>query len=212
MESQKCWFYRIGTAVLWKVEPSECSLLLAGPRDVLLLNMTIFTTDEIFGGDPEIYFACTDNDTRVYLPDVVEKNQLYTFNGHESFQPLTTLPTDQCKRCGIYNDKWIHDNTFAEWELCPLEFAANGIYEKYVHKKFDAIFYCQECSGLLPPPESPPQMVVLAPTAVPSALGAAPTTGKLLHHAFETWGFRQKEVCPGRVAAGFILAHVILVA
>jgi hypothetical protein len=176
----------------WKVEPSGCSLLLAGPRDVLLLNMTIFTTDEIFGGDPEIYFACTDNDTRVYLPDVVEKNQLYTFNGHESFQPLTTLPTDQCKRCGIYNDKWIHDNTFAEWELCPLEFAANGTYEKYVHKKFDAIFYCQECSGLLPMPESPPQMVVLAPTAVPS------TTGKLLHQAFELGGVHQKEVCPSR--------------
>eukprot|EP00243_Klebsormidium_subtile_P004524 TRINITY_DN18544_c0_g1_i1.p1 TRINITY_DN18544_c0_g1~~TRINITY_DN18544_c0_g1_i1.p1 ORF type:complete len:267 (+),score=64.74 TRINITY_DN18544_c0_g1_i1:128-928(+) len=147
----------------------------AGPRDVILLNMTIFQTHQLLG-DPTVYFQCEDNDTQIYLPDIFDDNQLFSFNGHESFQPLTTLPTDQCKRCGFYDERWlIPDATFAEWELCPLDFAANGTLEKYVRYEFDAIFYCQECSGVQAPAPAPQVPVVLTPTAVPSSLAGAPS-------------------------------------
>lgn len=108
--------------------------------------MTIFQTHEWFGA-PRVYFRCTDNATKVFLPDVTTRGQEYTFSDFESWQPLTTLLLLKCKRCGFYEADTIkNDDVFGEWELCPLDFAANGILEKAVDGEFQASFFCKDCA------------------------------------------------------------------
>eukprot|EP00243_Klebsormidium_subtile_P003140 TRINITY_DN16306_c0_g1_i1.p1 TRINITY_DN16306_c0_g1~~TRINITY_DN16306_c0_g1_i1.p1 ORF type:complete len:283 (+),score=39.16 TRINITY_DN16306_c0_g1_i1:115-963(+) len=131
-----------------------CLLLLSMPsgseaqvdRDVYLRNMTIFQTHEWFGA-PRVYFRCTDNETKVFLPDVTSPGQQYTFSNYESWQPLTTLPALKCKRCGFYEADTIKsDDVFGEWELCPLDFTADGSLSKLVEGEFMASFYCKDCA------------------------------------------------------------------
>lgn len=115
-------------------------------RDVYLRNMTIFQTHEWFGA-PRVYFRCTDNETKVYLPDVTFPGQHYAFTSYESWQPLTTLPALKCKRCGFYEADTIKsDDVFGEWELCPLDFSSNGSLSKLVEGEFMASFYCRDCA------------------------------------------------------------------
>lgn len=78
------------------------------------------------------------------LPDVMAENSLYTFNGEESWQPLTELPAEKCKRCGVYERDSVQTSPFDEWELCPLNF----IDQEYIHFKeneFNATFSCLDC-------------------------------------------------------------------
>ncbi|WOL14875.1 hypothetical protein Cni_G23656 [Canna indica] len=113
-------------------------------RIVTLGSIQIFTTHEWLPAKPTVYFRC-QGENKTFLPDVKEKDLLYTFNGEESWQPLTELPEKKCKRCGLYEeDSFKADDVFDEWELC----AGNFIDGKYVHlkdKQFNATFVCPQC-------------------------------------------------------------------
>lgn len=80
------------------------------------------------------------------LPDVKRTNVSYSFNGEESWQPLTELQGTKCKRCGIYEDDPLKYDTFDEWELCPSDFTAEGSYKRFKEKEFNATFLCHGCS------------------------------------------------------------------
>lgn len=59
-------------------------------------------------------------------------------------QPLTELPAEKCKRCGVYERDPVQTSPFDEWELCPLNF----IDQEYIHFKeneFNATFSCLDC-------------------------------------------------------------------
>lgn len=117
-------------------------------RNVTLESIEIFRTHEWFHGKPTIYFRC-QGENKTSLPDVKEKNNLYTFRGEESWQPLTAFPGRKCKRCGFYEeDKLTSDDTFDEWELCPDQFspAPEGRYKHHKNKEFNATFLCPECN------------------------------------------------------------------
>lgn len=117
-------------------------------RNVTLESIEIFRTHEWFPGKPTIYFRC-QGENKTILPDVKEKNNLYTFRGEESWQPLTAFPGRKCKRCGFYEeDKLTSDDTFDEWELCPDQFsrAPEGRYKHQKSKEFNATFLCPDCN------------------------------------------------------------------
>jgi len=117
-------------------------------RNVTLESIEIFRTHEWFHERPTIYFRC-QGENKTYLLDVKEKNNVYTFRGQESWQPLTALPERKCKRCGFYEeDKLTSDDTLDEWELCPDEFspAPEGRYKHFKEKEVNATFLCQQCN------------------------------------------------------------------
>ncbi|XP_068644620.1 uncharacterized protein [Aristolochia californica] len=115
-------------------------------RVVTLDSIELFNTHEWLSSHPRVYFHCQEENKTVLL-DVKKKNIVYTFKGAESWQPLTELPDNKCKRCGFYEEDTVKsDDVFDEWELCPDEFA--GPDGKYVHfraKEFNATFSCPEC-------------------------------------------------------------------
>jgi len=78
------------------------------------------------------------------LPDVTEEKSLYKFNGEESWQPLTELPAEKCKRCGVYEKDPIQTSSFDEWELCPENFI-DGEYIYFKKNEFNATFSCLDC-------------------------------------------------------------------
>lgn len=84
----------------------------------------------------------------MHLPDVVEKGHHYEFIGEESWQPLTTLEGPKCKRCGMYEeDEFKHDDTFDEWELCPIDFSTDpeGHYNHFKEKEINITLLCDGC-------------------------------------------------------------------
>nr|GMD62697.1 uncharacterized protein LOC109180037 [Ipomoea batatas] len=52
---------------------------------VTLDSIEIFTTHELFGFKPTVYFRCKGENMTV-LPDVKQKDYLYNFTGEESWQ------------------------------------------------------------------------------------------------------------------------------
>ncbi|KAI5055835.1 hypothetical protein GOP47_0029356 [Adiantum capillus-veneris] len=85
---------------------------------------------------------------KVYLPDVVVKDQQYNFIGQESWQPLTVLEGSKCKRCGVYEEDQVkHDDVFDEWELCPIHFSPEpeGRYNHIKDKELNITFICTHC-------------------------------------------------------------------
>ncbi|XP_076960801.1 uncharacterized protein LOC143637246 [Bidens hawaiensis] len=76
-----------------------------------------------------------------------KKNNLYTFKGEESFQPLTSFESTKCKRCGFYEeDRFTSDDVFDEWEFCPSDFESDdGQYVRAKSKEFNATFLSHEC-------------------------------------------------------------------
>ena len=64
-----------------------------GDGNVTLQSLTIFNTHEWFGQKPEVYFRC-QGESRVDLPDVKEKDQVYGFLGQESWQVLSFCNCD----------------------------------------------------------------------------------------------------------------------
>lgn len=116
--------------------------------NVTLQSLTIFNTHEWFGSKPEVYFQCQGED-KVYLPDIQAKGQLYNFLGLESFQPIVTLVGKKCKRCGLYEkDAVKSDDTFDQWELCPLDFSPSpeGLYSRLKEKEFNLTLSCPNCN------------------------------------------------------------------
>ncbi|KQK22244.1 uncharacterized protein LOC100843907 [Brachypodium distachyon] len=115
-------------------------------RLVTLDTIDIFTTHEWFHSKPSVYFRCS-GDNKTHLPDVKEADSIYTFKGEESWQPLTELPENKCKRCGMYEeDTLLHDDVFDEWELCSSDFK-DGKYTHFKQGQFNATFLCPNCTA-----------------------------------------------------------------
>ncbi|KAJ8754224.1 hypothetical protein K2173_002124 [Erythroxylum novogranatense] len=116
---------------------------------VSLESIKIYKTHELFRTEPTVFFRCKgENGTE--LPDVKEINVSYTFNGEESWQPLTQLASKKCKRCGFYEeDNLKPDDVFDEWEFCPKYFwDSDGKYRRIKVEEFDATFLCLQCASL----------------------------------------------------------------
>ncbi|KAF3780379.1 hypothetical protein EJ110_NYTH39375 [Nymphaea thermarum] len=141
-------FYRLGIPVPWLL---LCCAFLLFPPGILstgvvtLKSIEIFTTHESFF-KPVVYFQCK-GENKTILPDVEKAMSLYAFKGQESWQPLTELPDNKCKRCGLYEqDTLKSDDIFDEWELCPDDFLApDGRYIHFKAKEFNASFLCPQC-------------------------------------------------------------------
>jgi hypothetical protein len=64
-------------------------------------------------------------------------------------QPIVTLVGKKCKRCGLYEkDAVKSDDTFDQWELCPLDFSPSpeGLYSRLKEKEFNLTLSCPNCS------------------------------------------------------------------
>jgi hypothetical protein len=117
--------------------------------NVTMESLTIFDTHEWFE-NPTVYFRC-QHESKVYLPDVVHKDEDYKFVGQESWQPLTTLYGEKCKRCGLYEEDFIKaDDVFYEGELCPSDFKASpeGRFVLFKEKQLNASFLCPDCGAV----------------------------------------------------------------
>ncbi|KAJ7533312.1 hypothetical protein O6H91_13G042800 [Diphasiastrum complanatum] len=135
------YFYFLGVLAVFAAQD------VIADGNVTLDSMTIHQTHEWFGKKPTIYFRCKGEE-KVFLPDVKEKYHLYTFIGEESFQPLTVLEGQRCKRCGLYEeDHVLRDDVFDEWEFCPASFtpAPEGRYVHVKENEFNASFLCSKC-------------------------------------------------------------------
>lgn len=115
---------------------------------VTLDSIVIYKTHEWLASKPTVYFKCQGGN-KTKLPDVQKEHVLYSFNGEESWQPLTEFKSKKCKRCGFYEEDSIKsDDVFEEWELCPSDFTApDGEYVRYNKKEFNATFLCLECTA-----------------------------------------------------------------
>ncbi|KAG9453740.1 hypothetical protein H6P81_006644 [Aristolochia fimbriata] len=115
-------------------------------RVVTLDSLELFNTHEWLSTHPSVYFNC-QGENKTFLPDVKSRNIVYKFKGAESWQPLTELPDNKCKRCGFYEEDTVKsDDIFDEWELCPDEFLGpGGKYVRIKEKEFSATFSCPEC-------------------------------------------------------------------
>ncbi|KAK8959822.1 hypothetical protein KSP40_PGU001655 [Platanthera guangdongensis] len=114
---------------------------------VTLGSIEIFNAHEWFPSKPTVYFHCQGEERKTFLPDVEKTHILYTFKGEESWQPLTELPEEKCKRCGVYeHDVFKSDDTFDEWELCPADFL-DGKYFRFIENEFNATFLCSNCTA-----------------------------------------------------------------
>ncbi|XP_074568550.1 uncharacterized protein LOC141825071 [Curcuma longa] len=123
-------------------------------RAIILRSIQIYNTHEFLAPHPTIYFFCKGENITI-LPDVKERHFFYSFKGEESWQPLTELPDNKCKRCGLYeSDRLKSDDVFDEWELCPDDFLT-GISIHYKKKEFNATLECDECKTTHDPAQSP---------------------------------------------------------
>ncbi|XP_065856531.1 uncharacterized protein [Euphorbia lathyris] len=117
---------------------------------VTLDSIKIYNTHEwLKTSKPDVYFSCK-GENKTFLPDVKEVNVSYTFNGEESWQPLTENASKKCKRCGFYEkDTFKPDDVYDEWEFCPSAFEdSNGKYVRHKKNEFDATFLCPMCLSL----------------------------------------------------------------
>ncbi|XP_010922455.1 uncharacterized protein [Elaeis guineensis] len=170
---------------------------------VTLGSIQIFKTHEFLARKPTIYFYCK-GENKIILPDVKEKHFLYTFKGKESWQPLTELTENKCKRCGLYEmDRIKSDDVFDEWELCLDDFI-DGKSIHFKEKEFNATFICEQCraaaavpvvdSGMTSSSKSGSAnkkmnvVLVMVISALVSVIAAAGTVG-----AYKYWQKRKRE-------------------
>ncbi|XP_022143802.1 uncharacterized protein LOC111013628 [Momordica charantia] len=115
---------------------------------VTLDSVMIYKTHEWLASKPTVYFQCQGGN-KTKLPDVQKEHVLYSFNGEESWQPLTEFESKKCKRCGFYEEDSIKsDDVFEEWEFCPSDFTAPaGKYVRFNEKEFNATFMCLQCTA-----------------------------------------------------------------
>ncbi|XP_008783630.2 uncharacterized protein LOC103702829 isoform X2 [Phoenix dactylifera] len=171
-------------------------------KNVTLGSIQIFKTHEFLPRKPTIYFYCK-GENKIILPDVKEKHFFYTFKGKESWQPLTELTDNKCKRCGLYEmDRIKSDDVFDEWELCLDDFI-DGKSIHFKEKEFNATFICGQCrAGVVPVVDSGVTsssksgsvdkkmnvVLVIVISALVSAIAAAGTVG-----AHKYWQKRKRE-------------------
>lgn len=111
---------------------------------VTLDSIEIYKTHEWLKAKPTVYFHCK-GENKTILPDVKKTDVEYAFKGEESWQPLTELSDQKCKRCGFYEkDNLKSDDVYDEWELCPSDFR-DGKYTREKEKEFNATFLCGQC-------------------------------------------------------------------
>ncbi|XP_050226725.1 uncharacterized protein LOC126676547 isoform X2 [Mercurialis annua] len=124
--------------------------IVIGGGVVTLESIKIYDSHEwIKTVKPIVYFSCK-GEKKIEFPDVKLLNLSYTFNGLESWQPLTELTTEKCKRCGFYEkDEFKSDDVFEEWEFCPSDFDTDGRYTRSKLNQFDATFLCPQCVSLV---------------------------------------------------------------
>ncbi|XP_074275570.1 uncharacterized protein LOC141599460 [Silene latifolia] len=117
---------------------------------VTLQSIHLYTTHDLIG-KPTVYFRCK-GENKTVLPDVTKAKVDFTFQGEESWQPLTEFSSKKCKRCGLYEEDkflWKHADVFDEWELCPSNFnSSDALYNLVKAKQFNATFSCPECVDL----------------------------------------------------------------
>ncbi|XP_010543340.1 PREDICTED: uncharacterized protein LOC104816298 isoform X2 [Tarenaya hassleriana] len=115
-------------------------------QDVTLDSIEIFTKHEWFRLKPTIYFQCK-GENKTVLPDVTTTHVLYTFRPEESWQPLTEIHSEKCKRCGFYEEgSVISDNQLDEWEFCPSDFSPDQVYVHVKDNEMNATFSCHGCT------------------------------------------------------------------
>eukprot|EP00475_Leptophrys_vorax_P036411 TRINITY_DN61522_c0_g1_i1.p1 TRINITY_DN61522_c0_g1~~TRINITY_DN61522_c0_g1_i1.p1 ORF type:complete len:319 (+),score=-3.90 TRINITY_DN61522_c0_g1_i1:79-957(+) len=121
---------------------------------VFLQHVSLYRTHDPWGWTPTVYFKCAGEEKRL-LTGVVAPFVRYNFSLLESFQPLTELTPPHCKSCGLYEaDTWTGDDTFDQWELCPLAFSppgqwtsTGGLLSREVRGEFNATFVCPACNS-----------------------------------------------------------------
>ncbi|KAL9228031.1 hypothetical protein vseg_003649 [Gypsophila vaccaria] len=125
---------------------------------VTLDSIHLDTTHELIG-TPTVYFQCK-GENKTELPDVKKTTVIYTFQGEESWQPLTNFSSKKCKRCGLYeldSLPWPHSDVFHEWEFCPSNFSSSDAkYTLVVENEFNATFSCPACVDLSADPNVVP--------------------------------------------------------
>ncbi|KAG8096475.1 hypothetical protein GUJ93_ZPchr0013g36514 [Zizania palustris] len=116
-------------------------------RLVTLDTIDIFTNNEVLPSSiPTVYFQC-NGEAKVYLTDVKEANIVYTFKGKESWQPLTELPENKCKQCGLYEeDIGDGDDIYDAWQLCSTDFK-DGKCTHFKQGQFRGTFLCPDCTA-----------------------------------------------------------------
>ncbi|VVB12981.1 unnamed protein product [Arabis nemorensis] len=113
---------------------------------ITLNSIEIFTKHDWFKLKHTVYFQCK-GENKTVLPDVVKPGILYTFRGQESWQPMTEIGGEKCKRCGIYEQgSLVSDKEFDEWEVCPTDFSASQIYMHFKENEINATFVCHGCA------------------------------------------------------------------
>ncbi|KAL1200092.1 hypothetical protein V5N11_031816 [Cardamine amara subsp. amara] len=113
---------------------------------ITLDSIEIFTKHDWLKLKHTVYFQCK-GENKTVLPDVTKTGILYTFRGQESWQPMTEIGGEKCKRCGIYEQgSLISDKEYDEWEVCPSDFSASQIYMHSKEKEMNATFVCHGCA------------------------------------------------------------------
>ncbi|KAG1365717.1 hypothetical protein COCNU_12G007170 [Cocos nucifera] len=167
-------------------------------KAITLGSIQIFNTHEFLAGKPTIYFYCK-GEKKIILPEVKEKHFFYTYKGKESWQPLTELPDNKCKRCGLYEmDSIKSDDVFDEWELCLDDFI-DGKSTHFKEEEFNATFRCEKCRAAADPGTTSGSksgsvdkrmnvVLVIVISALVSVIAAAGIVG-----AYRYWQKRKRE-------------------
>ncbi|CAK9320025.1 unnamed protein product [Citrullus colocynthis] len=140
--------FKVSTLFLIVSTFLSCQSGGVGSGFVTLDSIVIYKTHEWLASKPTVYFQCQGGN-KTKLPDVQKEHVLYSFNGEESWQPLTEFESKKCKRCGFYEEDSIKsDDVFEEWEFCPSDFTAPaGKYVRFNAKEFNATFLCLQCTA-----------------------------------------------------------------
>ncbi|VYS65657.1 unnamed protein product [Arabidopsis thaliana] len=113
---------------------------------ITLNSIEIFTKHDWFKLKHTVYFQC-NGENKTVLPGVTKTGVLYTFRGQESWQPMTGIGGEKCKRCGIYEQgSLVSDKEFDVWEVCPTDFSASQVYMHFKEKEINATFVCHGCA------------------------------------------------------------------
>ncbi|CAI5986358.1 unnamed protein product [Closterium sp. NIES-65] len=117
--------------------------------NVSLESVTLFKRFSWYG-TPSVYIEC-DSANRTYLPAVNSTLTWFTFQGNESWQPVTQLDHGQCRTCGLYERQalWYKDGCFGTWAVCSSNFSdrdSRGLFTFVQPGSFHANLACYACN------------------------------------------------------------------
>ncbi|GJP81839.1 hypothetical protein CLOP_g11957 [Closterium sp. NIES-67] len=117
--------------------------------NVSLESVTLFKRFS-WHGTPSIYIEC-DSANRTYLPAVNSTLTWFTFQGNESWQPVTQLEHGQCRTCALYERLalWYKDGCFGTWAVCSGNFSdrdSRGLFTFLQPASFHANLACYACN------------------------------------------------------------------